>query len=180
MSAPTLYEVATAIAAVVSATGGAFAAIAAFRSASSAQNSARSAEQAERRASLREVSGVAASIQAAVLGVSSRGAELLLEYQSAEVFSGSTDHSSLRQLRQSTEVLVEKARSFAPDAQLFSGGASSLAESSSEDIERVRIRLSENLELLHVIRDELDRKYIAMAAQNDQRRQVLLQSKAKL
>jgi hypothetical protein len=167
---------ASAIAAVVSAVGGTFAVIAAFKSAAAAEKASRFAEGAERRTSLREVSGLAASLQATVLGVTSRGAELTVEYRSAEVFSGSADHPGLRELRESTEALVDKARSFVPDAQLFSGGAKTLANASVEDIERVRTRLTENLQIVQVIRDELDRKYLAMATQNAQHRQALIQA----
>jgi hypothetical protein len=177
MPSPSPYEVASAIAAVVSAVGGAFAAVAAFRSAATARDATRQAEETERRALLREVSTAAASIQAAVLGVSSRGQELLLEYRSAEVFSGSADHSALRQLRESTENLIEKARSFVEDAQLFSGGAKSLSDAPIEELERVRTRLMETLGLVQVIREELDRKYLDMAARNLQHRQVILHAR---
>jgi hypothetical protein len=176
VATPSPFEIASAVAAVVSAVGGAFAAVAAFRSADAARGVARAAEESERRALLREVSSAAASILAAVLGATSRGQELLLEYRSAEVFSGSVGHSGLRQLRESTETLIEKARSFTADAQLFSGGAKSLAGSPTHEVERVRIRLTESLALVQVIREELDRKYKAMAEQNLQHRQVALQA----
>lgn len=178
MSEHSPYEIATAVAAVVSAAGGAFAAIAAFRSAATARDATRQAEESERRALLREVSSAAASIQAVALGVSSRGQELLLEYRSVEVFSGSADHSGLRQLRESTEKLIEKARPLADDAQLFSGGAKSLVDASVQEIEHVRTRLTESLSLVQVIREELDRKYLAIASQNLQHRQVILQARA--
>jgi hypothetical protein len=176
VATPSPFEIASAAAAVVSAVGGAFAAIAAFRSADAARDAARTAEESERRALLREVSNTAASIQAAVLGVTSRGQELLLEYRSAEIFSGSAEHSGLRQLREATETLTERARSFIADAQLFSGGAKSLVESPIDEVERVRTKLAESLALVQVIREELDRKYKAMAEQNLQHRQVALQA----
>lgn len=174
MATPSPFEIASAVAAVISALGGAFAAVAAFRSADAARDAARNAQESERRGLLREVSSTAALIQAAVLGVTSRGQELLLEYRSAEVFSGSAEHLGLRQLRESTETLIEKARSFTADAQLFSGGARTLAESPIDEVERVRTRLTESLALVQVIREELDRKYKAMAEQNLQHRQVAL------
>ena len=176
MSTPSPYEIASAVAAIISAIGGAFAAIAAFRSAASARDATRQAEDSERRALLREVSTAAASIQAVVLGVSSRGQELLLEYRSAEVFSGSAENSALLQLRKSTESLIEKARSFVEDAQLFSGGAKSLSDAPISEVERVRTRLTETLSLVQVIREEFDRKYLDMASKNMQHRQVILQA----
>ena len=147
VSSPSPFEIASAVAAVVSAIGGAFAAVAAFRSAASAREAAHQAEESERRALLREVSTAAVSIQAVVLGVSSRGQELLLEYRSAEVFSGSAEHSALKQLRESTENLIGRARSFVEDAQLFSGGAKSLSAAPVEEVERVRTRLTETLSI---------------------------------
>jgi hypothetical protein len=174
---PSPYEFTSAIAAVVSAIGGAFAAVAAFRSAASARDATHQAEESERRALLREVSSSAASVQAVVLGVSSRGKELLLEYRSAEGFSGSADNSSLLALRESVEQLVEQARTFVGDAQLFSGGAKSLSSAPIEEIERVRTRLTENLGLAQVIREELDRKYFDMASKNMQYRQAVLQAR---
>lgn len=176
MPNPSPFEIASAVAAVVSALGGAFAAVAAFRSADAAREAARTAEEAERRALLREVSSSAASIQSAVLGATSRGQELLLEYRSAEIFSGSAENSGLRELQEATRTLIGKARSFTADAQLFSGGAKSLAKSPIDEVERVRTRLTESLALIQVIREELDRKYKAMAEQNLQHRQVALQA----
>lgn len=172
------YEIVSAVAAVISALGGAFAAIAAFRSAAMARAATQQIEESERRALLREVSTTAASIQATVLGVSSRGKELLIEYRSAEVFSGSSNNANLQGLRESTEDLIEKARLFVPDAQLFSGGAKSLVGVPIEEVERVSTRLSENLKIVQVIREELDRKHLDMAARNMQHRQVILQAQA--
>ncbi|WP_324778615.1 hypothetical protein [Thiobacillus sedimenti] len=178
MASPSLHEIASAIAAVVSAIGGAFAAVAAFRSADAARDAARSADDANRRAILREVSAVAASILGAVLGVKSRAAELISEYQSAEIFSGSREHSGLRELQKNTRELQEKAESFVADAGLFANGATQLAASPAEDIDRVLVRLSGNLQLIQTIRDELDRKHAAISSQNSQHRKVALQSMA--
>jgi hypothetical protein len=177
MSSPSLLEISTAIAAVVSAVGGAFAAVAAFRSADSARESARSAEDSNRRARLREVSSAAASILVAVLGIKSRASELIVEYGSAEVFSGSVGHSSLQKLKENTLELQAKAESFIADASLFVNGATQLATSPEEEIDRIWVRLSGNLQVLQTIRDELDRKYTAMAAQNLQYREIALQSR---
>lgn len=178
MPEPSPFEIASVVAAVFSAVGGAFAAVAAFRSAATAGDATRQAEESERRSQLREVSTAAASIQSAVLGTSSRGQELLLAYRSAEVFSGSSDHSGFRERRDSAEKLVEKARSLAEGAQLFSGGAKSLTEAPADEVERIRTMLTENLGLVQAIREELDRMYFAIAAQNLQHRQVILQARA--
>ena len=177
MADPSPYEIASAVAAIISAAGGAFAAIAAFRSAATARDATRQADEIERRTLLREVSVAASSIQAVVLGASSRGQELLLEYRSAEVFSGSAEHSAHRQLRDSTQTLLDKAKAFVEDAQLFTGGAKSIFEAPIDEIERVRIRLIENLMLVQVIREELDRKYFDMAAKNLQSRQAALHAR---
>lgn len=177
MASPSLLEIATGIGAVVSAVGGAFAAVAAFRSADSARDAARSAEDSNRRARLREVSSTAASILVAVLGIKSRASELVVEYRSAEGFSGSVGHSSLQQLKEITLQLQAKAESFVADASLFSNGATQLAKAPEEEIDRIWVRLSGNLQVLQTIRDELDRKYTAMAAQNLQHREIALQSR---
>lgn len=176
MPSPSPFEIASAIAAVVSAVGGAYAAVAAFRSAAAAQQAAASLAASEKRALLREVSSLAATIQETVLGLSSRGKELLLEYRSAEVFSGSVGNSALLELARSTQTLIEKAESFVPDAQLFSGGAKPLCNAPPDEVERVRVRLSENLGMVRVIREELDRKHSAMAARNLQSRRIALES----
>jgi len=125
---------------------------------------------------LREVSAVAASILGAVLGVKSRAAELISEYKSAEVFSGSRENSSLLKLQENTRELQAKAEAFVADAGLFVDGATQLAASPAEEIDRVFVRLSGNLHLIQAIRDELDRKYAAMSSQNAQHREVVLQS----
>lgn len=178
MDSPSLLEIATAIAAVVSAVGGAFAAVAAFRSADSAREAARSADDANRRARLRELSSTAASILVAVLGIKSRASELIAEYRTAEIFSGSAGSSSLRKLKENTLELQAKAESFVDDASLFANGATQLVKSPDEDIDRIWVRLSSNLQILQTIRDELDRKYTAVATQNLQHREIALQSRA--
>ena len=157
MSSPSPYEIASAIAAIVSAVGGAFAAVAAFRSAGAAREAALSAEHANRRAMLREVSAVAASILGAVLGVKSRAAELITEYKSAEVFSGTRENSSLQKLQETTRELQGKAESFVADAGLFANGATQLAASPVEEIDRVLVRLTGNLQLILVDDNYLDR-----------------------
>lgn len=177
MSSPSPYEISNAVAAVVSAVGGAFAAVAAFRSAGAAREAALSAEHANRRAMLREVSALAASILGSVLGVKSRAAELIAEYKSAEIFSGLRDSSSLLMLQECARELQIKAESFVADAGLFANGATQLAASSAEEIDRVFVRLSGNLQIVQTIRDELDRKYAAMSSQNAQHREVALQSR---
>ena len=177
MASPSLLEIATAIAAVVSAVGGAFAAVAAFQSADSAREAARSAEDSNRRARLREVSSTAASILVAVLGIKSRASELIVEYTSAEVFSGSAGNSSLKKLKENTLELQTKAESFVADASLFVNGATQLAKSPEDEVDRIWVRLSGNLQVLQTIRDELDRKYTSMATQNLQHREIALQSR---
>lgn len=172
-----LLEISTAIAAIVSALGGTFAAVAAFRSADSAREAARSAEESNRRTRLRELSGTATSILVAVLGVKSRASELVVEYRSAEAFSGSAGNSGLQELIKNTLELQAKAESFVADASLFTNGSMRLVSSPEEDIDRVYVRLATNLQLLQTIRDELDRKYTAMAAQNLQHREIALQSR---
>lgn len=171
MAAP---EIISAIAAVVSAIGGAFATVAAFRSATAARDAARSADETCRRAMLRDVSAAADSILVAVLGVKSRGTELMSEYTSAEVFSGSAGNSSLRQMREAALGLVAQAESFVEDAKLFVNGARSLHTSPLDEVDRVLVRLSGKLKLAHTIHDELDRKHITISAQNAQHRQAAL------
>lgn len=177
MATPSLIEIASAIAAVVSAVGGAFAAVAAFRSADSAREAAHSAEDSNRRARLRQVSSTAAAILVAALGIKSRASELIFEYKSAEVFSGSAGNSSLQKLKENTLELQAKAEPFVIDACLFVNGATQLAKSPEEEIDRIWVRLNGNLQILQTIRDELDRKYTAMATQNLQHRESALQSR---
>lgn len=175
MTEPSPYEIASAVAAIVSAIGGAFAALAAFRSAAFAKEATLQAEESERRALIREVSKTAAEIMASSLSTSSRGQDLIVEYRTAEVFSGSAENSSIRQLQENTASLVERSRSFAEDAKTFVGGAKALALAPHDEIDRVRTRLTENLGLLRVIREELDRKYADMTARNLQHRQAAIQ-----
>jgi hypothetical protein len=160
MPSPAPHEIASAVAAVVSALGGTFAVVAAFRSASSANEAARSVEQAERRSLLRDVSNTASKVQLAIVAATSRASELQTEYQTAEAFSGSFENSAV-----------------APDAALFSGGARSLEAAPLEEIDRVLIRLSESLLMVQTVREEFDRKYLAVSSQNLLHRQVVLNGK---
>lgn len=170
-------DIISAVAAVVSAIGGAFATVAAFRSATSAREAARSADETGRRALLREVSAAANSILVAVLSVKSRGAELMTEYTTAEVFSGSAGNSNLRQMREAAQTLVAKAESFLDDAKLFVNGARSLSGAPLDEVDRVLIRLNGNLKITQTIHDELDRKHATISAQNLQTRQAAIQAK---
>ena len=177
MTTPSPYEIASAIAAVVSAVGGSAAAIAAFRSAASAKQAATSAEDGERRATLREVSSAATAISLEVMNLRSRAAELEVEYQSARLFSGSVAHSGIDKLRTSTAELVECVSPLASNAELFAGGAKSLKQATAEEIDRLLIRLSEDLAKVRANRQELDRKYDAVRAENSNLRVSLLAAK---
>ncbi|MCZ8293802.1 MAG: hypothetical protein O9312_09830 [Hylemonella sp.] len=70
-----------------------------------------------------------------------------------------------------------KAESFVADAGIFTDGAVRLAEAPMEDIDRVWVRLTGTLRVVQTIRDELDRKYTAMATQNLQHREMALKSR---
>lgn len=170
-------EIISALAAVVSAVGGAFASVAAFRSAASAREAARSADESNRRALQGEVSDAADSILVAVLAVKSRGTELMTEYKTAEVFSGSAENSNLHQMREAAQSLLAQAESFLEDAKLFVNGARSLSDVPFDEVDRVRVRLRGKLKLTQTIHDELDRKYETCSAQNAQRRQAVHQAR---
>ncbi|MES9994076.1 MAG: hypothetical protein ABW098_19160 [Candidatus Thiodiazotropha sp.] len=170
MATPQSYEIASVIAAVVSAVGGCAAAIAAFRSADSARLTAKAAYESSRRESLREISSLATTIETEIIAARSVAGELNAEYRTAEILAGTTNNSSIERMRSTTNALAEKASSFSNNAQPFAGGAIVLNQAPPDEIHRVHVRLSDDLAKIRVIREELARKCSAMRDTNNQSR----------
>ena len=154
----------------MSAIGGCFAVAAAFRSASSARDAAKTAEDASRRNALRDVSSTATLIAHECIAIRSRVSELNSEYQTAEVFSGSTEHSALQSLSATTAELAKRTIAISADAELFTAGAKALLEAPPGEVDRVAVRMSEHLATTRTIREEIERKYITMFALNSEQR----------
>jgi hypothetical protein len=166
MPSPTLYEVTTAVAAIVSAVGGCAAAIAAFKSAHSARDAASSANNAIHRSALREVSAAANSVVIEVTRLQAHAVELDTQYQAASMFSGSFQHSGFEELQQSASELATSASRYASDAALFTGGAKSLDSAPPEEVDRVLIRMTESMAAVRAIHDEITRKFEQVSAVN--------------
>jgi hypothetical protein len=170
MATPQSYEIASVIAAVVSAVGGCTAAIAAFRSADSARLTAKAAYEASRRESLREVSSLATTIETEIIAAHSVAGELNGEYTTAEILAGTTDNSNIEKMRNATNALAERVSSFSDNAKPFAKGAIVLQQAPPDEIHRVLVRLSDDLAKVRVIREELVRKCSVMRDSNNQSR----------
>ena len=161
----------SAISALVSAAGGAFAARAAFLSARSARDAQRAADDAERRASLREIAVLASAVVVEAQRVSNLAAQLKLGYQAMGAFSGSTGNSGIAQRITEVEKKEHEVQALAEDSRLFSEGARSLAQSSIEDIDRVHTRQAAAQKRAVAIREELAREHSSVEARNAESRE---------
>jgi len=166
----TLQDIAVAVAAVVSAIGGCAGALAAFRSARSASEAALSAKESAHRATLREISSTASTIVLEVARVRARAIELDAAYQTATAFSGSFGHSAYEERRRNAAAFSERASTFGEGAALFTGGARSLAQALPEELDRVLLRLIENLATVRALHDEVDRKHSEVSSENAEER----------
>lgn len=127
-AAPTeTWAIASAIAGIVSAIGGAFAAYAAFRSARSADDSTKRSEELERRGLFRDVMAAANNIVAETLRIDDLGNRLKREYQSLAAFSGNTGGSRVKLYIEEVE---RKQTEIGPIQQQ--------ARAALEDMERLR------------------------------------------
>jgi len=90
------WAIASAIAGIVAAVGGAFAAYAAYRSARSADDAAKRAEELERRGLFRDVVIAANNMIAETLRVDDLGTRLKREYETLAIFSGGSGGSRVQ------------------------------------------------------------------------------------
>jgi hypothetical protein len=156
----------SAIAAVASAIGGAAAAVAAFRSAGSATSALQAARESEHRAALREIASIAAAISSEVERVQATAQDLHIEYRTAEIFSGSYDHSGFKELRREVSEKAAKAADLGASASLFSGRAQTLRDAPPDDVDRVHVRLSNALVGVRAIREDLRIEHARVLAEN--------------
>ena len=156
----------SAVAALVSAAGGAFAARAAFLSARSARDTQNAADEAERRVSLREVSVLASSVTAESQRITNLAQNLKIGYQTMGAFSGSTGNSGIEQCIALVGQKVAEAAKIAEDASLFGDGAKSLSKCSLEDVDRVHTRQAAAYNRVHALREELEREQSSVEARN--------------
>lgn len=170
MSAPSLLEIAVAVAAVVSAVGGCAGAYAALLSARSAREATAAAEAASRQAALREVSRTATSIVAESNTHSSACIATEGALKAAMAFSGTSGHSGYEDLISKTRDVARAAEPLVADAKLFTGGALSLSDAPMTEIERVGHRLWENLEKLRVLHRQNASIHERIERQNDEHR----------
>lgn len=158
-------ELVSAVAAVVSAIGGALAAWAAYRSADSARASQRATEEAERRASLRQVAATCGEIITEAKCVETRGNRTKLAYNTLAVFSGSIGNSAITIRLNEVDAKVQRSADLAKHAKLFVDGASALVQAPSEELDRVQLRESIALVEVRALREELDLELAELQSQ---------------
>jgi hypothetical protein len=173
----TTVEVLSVSAALVSAIGGAFAAWAAFRSAASARLAQESADTSERRVSLRDLTSTARAVVIEAQRVAVRGGELKREHQSLAIMSGASISSSLDLSLAAVEAKLTEAKEQAKHAELFASSSSNLEHASSEEIDRVQLRLSDSLKKAQATLEDFDREHGIIERQCAARRQSMDQAK---
>ena len=170
MPAPSVLEIATAVASIVSALGGCAAAYAAFLSARSAREATQAAEATIKQAALREASRMATTIVLEGTALKSVCNATQGSIKSSVAFSGVSSSSGHEQLIRNMQDTARRVDPMIADAELFIGGAKSLSKSPVVEIERVGHRLWENLESLRTLHRQVEDVRSSIEGQNEQHR----------
>lgn len=158
-------EIASAVAAVISAVGGAFAAVGAMRSASSARHAQEAMERSEKRAALRELVVSGNELQVELQRVVSRATELRTAYRSLFVFSGSSNHSSEKLLLSALEEKVGSAQKSAESVAQLSTDVTVLYDAALDDINKRHAQVEQSLFLVRSVREDIEREHSSTEAQ---------------
>lgn len=161
---PSPVEIASAIAAVISAVGGAFAAVGAMRSASSARHAQQAMERSEKRAALRELVVSWNELQVELQRVVSRATELRTAYQTFFAFSGSSEHSSEKLLLKEIDEKVRSAQKSAEGVAQVSTDVTALYDAALDDINKHHARVEQSLFLVRSVREDIEREHLSIEA----------------
>jgi hypothetical protein len=169
--------VVSALAAVLSAIGGAVAAIAAFRSAGSARDAREAAQVSEKRSALRQLTVTANEVLVEVWRVESRAAELKLSYRTLSTFEGSFGGSRETLYLGEVDRKVATIVNVSEAAKPFASGQDHLMNGPVEEIAAREIKISQLLTEARAIREDLEREHASVQVQCATYREKAIQGK---
>ena len=155
----------SAIAAVVSAVGGAFAAVAAFRSAGSARDAYEAAQVFEKRSALRHLTVTAGEVLVERRRAESRCAELKLAYRTLSVFAGASGGSAERECLANVDKKLEEVTKLAENAKPFASDEDSLMNGPIGEIISRETKMARVLTQVCAIREDLEREHASVEGQ---------------
>lgn len=158
-------EIAAAVAAIVSAFGGAFAAIGAMRSASSARHAQDATERSEKRTALRELVVSGNELKVELQSVVSRATELKISYRTLFAFSGSSHHSSEALLLSTLDEKVSSAQRAVESVAKISTDITTLYDAALDDINKRYTEVQQALFSTHSLREDIEREHSSIEAQ---------------
>jgi hypothetical protein len=170
---PTAVEILSVAATVVSAIGGAFAAWAAWQSARSASKAQEAAELMERNVALRDVAMAAGEVSVEARRAESRAGQLKLSYGTLFTLSGSFGNSRQALYVAEIDKKLDRIAQLVEDASKFDDKASTLRKTTIEDVLRVQTRLTNSVNEVRALREELDREHDQVERQCAERRENL-------
>jgi|SRR6478672_9266214 len=130
-------EIVSAVAAAVSAIGGAFAAVAAFRSADFARKAQLSADESERRSVLRQVILAAKEVQLDAKRCVDATSLLARSYKDLAIFTDNLGGSRYQLMKDAIEEKTKRAEYIENEGSLFSAWPSTLESAPLEEVDRV-------------------------------------------
>jgi hypothetical protein len=155
----------SAIAAAVSAIGGAFAARAAGRSADSARGAYEAAQLSEKRWALRQLTVTGNEVLVECRRVESRCAELKLAYRTLSIFAGVAGGSAEQECLAKVEKNLEKVAKLSECAKPFASDQGSLMNGPLDEIARREAKMAQVLTEVRTLREDLEREHASVEGQ---------------
>ena len=155
----------SAIAAVVSAVGGAFAAVAAFRSAGSARDAYEAAQVFEKRSALRQLTVTASEVLVEGRRAESRCVELKLAYRTLSVFAGAAGGSAERECLANVDKKLEEVTKLLEYAKPFASDRDSLMNGPLDEIISRETKMLQVLTQVRAMREDLEREHASVEGQ---------------
>ena len=168
-------EITSAVAAIVSAVGGAFADIGAMRSASSARHAQEATERSEKRVALRELVVSENELSVELERVLSRAKELKASYRLLFNFSVSSNNSNEKLVVSAIEEKVLSVQKAAEEVAQHSTDLTTLYDASLDDINKRQAQIQQALFSVRSVREDIDREHSSVEAECAAYRERVLQ-----
>jgi hypothetical protein len=146
-------EVVSAVAAVVSAAGG-------------AKVTQQAATAAEHRAALRQIGITATEILIEVERFASRGSGLKIAYRTLSTYAGQAGGSRQSLYDKAVDEKLKYVAELSEHAKLFANNAGKLDNSPPEETDRVQVRLSSALTEIRALREDIERELAGVEGQS--------------
>lgn len=166
----------SAIAAVISAIGGAVACVAAFRSAKHAKDTFDAGQLSEKRLVLRQLSITAHQVVVEVERIKWTAQGLKVAYQTLLTFAGQFGSSKQNPYTQEVDTKIQEAESLLEKARPFTTFQETLINGPLEEISSREVTIAQSLARAKAIREKLDEELRSIEAQNQTHRERVLQN----